>query len=424
MLDTAKIRKDFPVLARLIHGKPLVYLDNAATSQKPDTVLRAMDDFQRRHNANVHRGIYALSQEATALYEGAREKVRQFINARSVEEIIFTRNATEAINLVALGWVRQKLKAGDEIVITEMEHHSNIVPWQLLAKEQRITLKFVPVQPDLGTLDIGTFEALLTSKTKLVCVCHISNLLGTVNPVTAIIKKAQAVGAKVLVDGCQAVSSLPVDVQQLGADFYVFSGHKMLGPTGIGVLWSAKDILEHTEPVLSGGDMIKEVTKAGATWNDLPWKFEAGTPNVVGAVGLGAAVDYLANIGMQNVWQHEQAMVKYVLPKLAAIPGVQVFGIPQVSSDLAAPANGFAVGEGGRGAIFSFWIDGMHPHDIASIFDEQGIAIRSGHLCCQPLLEALGKPAAARASFSLYNTQAEADIFLNAIEDAKKVFGL
>ncbi|MDP2789847.1 MAG: cysteine desulfurase [bacterium] len=410
MLDIFAIRKDFPILARQVNGKPLVYLDNGATSQKPLSVLQAMDDFQRNHNANVHRGIYTLSEEATALYEGAREKIRQFINARSVEEIIFTRNATEAINLVALSWARQKLVAGDEVLTTEMEHHSNIVPWQMLAKERGIMLKFVPAKPDLGTLDLGLFETLLTPKTKLVCVGHMSNLLGTVNPVKTFVEKSHAVGAKVLIDGCQAVPHLPVDVQQLGADFYAFSGHKMLGPTGIGVLWARKEILDATEPVLGGGDMIKEVTKVGATWNDLPWKFEAGTPNVVGAIGLGAAVDYLTKVGMENIWQHEQDMATYVLPKLTAIPGVQLFGMQKPSLD--------------RGAIFSIWIDGMHPHDIASIFDEQGIAIRAGHMCSQPMLEVLGKPAAARASFYLYNTQAEADVFLNAIEDAKKVFGV
>ncbi|MEK7631497.1 MAG: cysteine desulfurase [Patescibacteria group bacterium] len=410
MFDPLTIRKDFPILGRQINGKPLVYLDNGATSQKPESVLQAMDDVQRNHNANVHRGIYTLSEEATALYEGAREKVRQFINALSVEEIVFTRNASEAINLVALSWARQNLKTGDEVLTTEMEHHSNIVPWQMLAKERGIVLKFLPAKPVEGVLDLGQLDTLLTSKTKLVCVGHMSNLLGTVNSVQTIVKKAHAIGAKVLVDGCQAVPHMPVDVQALDADFYAFSGHKMLGPTGIGVLWARKEILDATEPVLGGGDMIKEVTKAGATWNDLPWKFEAGTPNVVGAIGLGAAVDYLTQVGMANVWQHEQDIAAYVLPKLTAIPGVRLFGVQQPSPN--------------RGAIFSIWIDGMHPHDIASIFDEQGIAVRAGHMCAQPMLERLGKPAAARASFYLYNTKAEADVFLNAIEDAKKVFGI
>lgn len=410
MFDPLVIRKDFPILARKINGMPLVYLDNGATSQKSESVLQAMDDLQRNHNANVHRGIYTLSEEATALYEGAREKVAKFINAAGMQEIIFTRNATEAINLVALSWARQNLQAGDEVLTTEMEHHSNIVPWQMLAKERGIVLKFLPAKPTEGVLDFGQLDVLLTPKTKLVCVGHMSNLLGTVNPIKTVVEKAHAVGAKVLVDGCQAVPHMPVDVQALGADFYAFSGHKMLGPTGIGVLWARKEILDTTEPILGGGDMIREVTKVGASWNDLPWKFEAGTPNVVGAIGLGAAVDYLTKVGMANVWQHEQDMAAYVLPKLTSIPGVRLFGIQQPSPN--------------RGAIFSIWIDGMHPHDIASIFDEQGIAIRAGHMCAQPMLERLGKPAAARASFYLYNTQAEADAFLNAIENAKKVFGL
>jgi len=410
MFDPKSLRKDFPILARQVHGKPLVYLDNGATSQKPEAVLQAMDSLQREHNANVHRGIYTLSEEATALYEGSREQVAKFINAASTQEIIFTRNASEAINLVALGWARQNLQAGDEVLTTEMEHHSNIVPWQMLAKERGMVLKFLPAKPAEGILDIAQLDTLLMSKTKLVCVGHMSNLLGTVNPIKVFVEKAHAIGAKILIDGCQAVPHLPVDMQALGADFYAFSGHKMLGPTGVGVLWAKKDILENTEPILGGGDMIKEVTKAGATWNDLPWKFEAGTPNVVGAVGLGAAVEYLTKVGMKNVWQHEQAIADYVLPKLTAIAGVQVFGIPQPSPD--------------RGAIFSFWVEGMHPHDLASIFDEQGLAIRAGHMCAQPMLAALGKPAAARASFYLYNTKAEADAFLNAIEDAKKVFGL
>jgi cysteine desulfurase/selenocysteine lyase len=398
-------------------------LDNAATSQKPEIVLKAMDDFQRQHNANVHRGIYQLSEEATALYEGSRERIAKFINAKSSAEIIFTRNATEAINLVALSWARQNLKKGDEVISTQMEHHSNIVPWQMLAKERGVILKYLPALPDAGTLDIAALDGLLSSKTKLVCVTHMSNLLGTVNPIPDIVAKAHAIGAKVLVDGCQAVPHIPVDVQQLGCDFFAFSGHKMLGPTGVGVLWARKEILEQTEPVLGGGDMIKEVTIAGATWNDVPWKFEAGTPNVVGVIGLGAAVDYLTEVGMENVWQHEQDMAAYVLPKLAAISGIHLFGMPKPSVNRAAPAIASGEAVSGRGAIFSIWIDGMHPHDIASIFDEQGIAIRAGHMCSQPMLARLGKPAAARASFYLYNTKEEADAFLNAIEDAKKMFG-
>jgi cysteine desulfurase/selenocysteine lyase len=369
-----------------------------------------MEDFLLKHNANVHRGIYALSEEATALYENARKSAAKFINAGSESEIIFTRNATESINLVALTWARQNLKAGDEILTTEMEHHSNIVPWQILAKERGLELKFLPTLPEKGILDLNKLPNLLSSKLKLVCVGHMSNLLGTVNPLVEIIGQAHQVGAKVLVDGCQAAPHLPVDVQKLNADFYAFSGHKMLGPTGIGVLWAKQEILEATEPILGGGDMIKNVTQTGATWNAVPWKFEAGTPNVVGAIGLAAAIDYLNDLGMKNIWQHEQKLVEYVIPKLKAIAGLNIFGISEVSKN--------------RGAIFSFWLDGLHPHDLASIFDEAGIAIRAGHMCAQPMLSALGKPAATRASFYFYNTLAEADAFLDAIEKAKKVFKL
>ena len=410
MSNTELIRKDFPILSQQTNGKSLVYLDNAATSQKPEMVLKAMDDFQRKHNANVHRGIYALSEEATELYENARLKISKFINAKSETEIIFTRNATESINLVALTWARQNLSKGEEILITEMEHHSNIVPWQILSKERGLKLKFLPVIPEKGILDITKLDSLLSSKTKLVCVSHMSNLLGTFNPIDSIIAKAHKVGAKVLIDGCQAAPHLAVDLQKIGADFYAFSGHKMLGPGGIGVLWVRKELLETIEPVMGGGDMIKTVTKSGSTWNDLPWRFEAGTPNVVGAIGLAVAVDYLDKIGMREVWKHEQKIVKYLLPKLQAIKGLKVFGIPEVSKN--------------RGAIFSFWLEGIHPHDLASIFDEEGICIRAGHMCAQPLLEAYGKPATARASFYIYNTLAEADKFLAAIEKAKIIFGL
>lgn len=410
MLKTDTIQKDFPILKRTVQGHRLVYLDSGATSQKPRQVIDAINDFSRNHNANVHRGIYALSEEATLLYEGARERIAKFINARSSSEIVFTRNATEAINLVALSWARQNLKEGDEVVTTELEHHSNIVPWQMLAKERGVVLKFVPLMPDSGTLEIEAAEKIIGPKTKLVCVGHMSNLLGTVNPVEKFVALAQTVGAKVLIDGCQAVPHVPVDVQKIGADFYAFSGHKMLGPTGIGVLWAKKEILEATEPILGGGDMIKTVSREGATWNDIPWKFEAGTPNIAGTIGLGEAVDYLRKIGMDAVWRHEQEIAEYVIPKLKSINGVRLFGIQEPGET--------------RGAIFSFWIDGMHPHDIASIFDEEGIAIRAGHMCAQPALQKIGKPAAARASFYIYNTKEDADAFLSAIEKAKSVFSL
>jgi len=408
MIDEQFLRNDFPIFSRQVKGKPLIYLDSAATSQKPLAVIDAMRNFQSQHNANVHRGIYTLSEEATEQYESARRTVADFIHAKSADEIIFTRNATESINLVALSWARQHLQKGDEVITTIMEHHSNIVPWQMLAKERGVVVKYVPVFGEAGILDIDAFTQLLNNKTKLVCIGHMSNLLGTVNPVKVLSIRAHEAGARVLIDGCQAVPHMPVNVQEAQADFYAFSSHKMLGPTGVGVLWARREILESTEPVLGGGDMIKTVTRGGATWNDIPWKFEAGTPNISGVVGLGAAIKYLSHIGMDNIWSHEQEMVGYLLPRLKAIHGVQLFGIPEVNGD--------------RGAIFSFWLDGVHPHDLASIFDEDGIAIRAGHMCTQPLLETYKKPAAARASFYLYNTKEEADAFLSAIEKAKKIF--
>jgi len=408
MKDIRQIQSDFPILSRSIHGHPLVYLDNGATSQKPQQVIDTITSFLQTSNANVHRGIYTLSEEATEMYEGVREKVAQFIHARSSKEILFTRNATESLNLVALSWARQNLKKGDEIITTVMEHHSNIVPWQILAKERGIILRFVPVITEAGILDIDACTQLLNSRTKLVCVGHMSNLLGTVNPVKVLAVKAHEVGAKIAVDGCQAVPHMPVDVQDLQADFYVFSSHKMLGPTGVGVLWAREEILETTEPVMGGGDMIKTVSKTEATWNEIPWKFEAGTPNVSGVIGLGAAIDYLTHVGMTHIWDHEHEIAQYVLPKLLDIDGVHVFGIQEAHAD--------------RGAIFSFWVDGMHPHDIASIFDEEGIAIRAGHMCAQPLLTAYKKSSAARASFYLYNSIADADAFLAAIKKAKSIF--
>jgi len=408
MIDSFVLKNDFPILSRSIHGKPLVYLDNGATSQKPQAVIDAMSTFQSTHNANVHRGIHTLSEEATAKYEASRQKVADFINAKSSDEIIFTRNATESMNLVALSWARQQLQKGDEIVTTIMEHHSNIVPWQMLAKERGVVVRFAPVFTEAGILDIDAFTHLITPKTKLVCVGHISNLLGTVNPVKVLAIKAHEVGAKILVDGCQAVPHMPVDVQKLDADFYAFSSHKMLGPSGVGVLWARRELLESIEPVLGGGDMIKTVSTEGTTWNDIPWKFEAGTPNISGVVGLGAAIDYLSKIGMQEIWEHEQELSRYVLPKLNAIDGVQVLGIHESNDD--------------RAAIFSFWLDGIHPHDVASILDEDGIAIRAGHMCAQPLLTAYNMPAVTRASFYLYNTKEEADALLESVEKAKLLF--
>lgn len=408
MFDIQTIRKDFPILSRKVHGKPLVYLDSAATSQKPLAVIEATDKYYREYNANVHRGIYAISEEATAAYEGAREKVRTFINAPSVEEIVYTRNATESINLVRFTWGRQFIGKGDAIVISEMEHHSNTVPWQLLAKEVGVELLYIPINTETGRLDQGAYKKLLERGPKLVGIVHMSNAMGTLNPIKEMVRLAHEAGAIVIVDGCQSVPHMPVDVQDLDADFFAFSGHKMLGPSGIGILFGKRKILETMQPFLGGGDMIKEVTKEGATWNDLPYKFEAGTPNVAGAIGLGAAVDYLRRVGMENIWAHEQDMAKYVLEKLRAIDGVRIIG-PTEAAD--------------RGAVVSFVLQGVHPHDMASIFDDAGIAIRAGHLCAQPALAAHGVDAVTRASFYLYNTKEEADRFLETVEKVKKIFG-
>ncbi len=408
MFDVEKIRKDFPILSRKIHGKPLVYLDSAATSQKPLSVIEATDKYYREYNANVHRGIYAISEEATAAYEGAREKVRVFINAQSVEEIIFTRNATESINLVRFTWGKQFIGKGDVILISEMEHHSNIVPWQLLAKEVGAELLYIPINTETGRLDQNAYKKLLGRKPKLVGIVHMSNALGTLNPVQEVVRLAHEAGAVVIVDGCQSVPHMPVDVRDLDADFFAFSGHKMLGPSGIGVLYGKKRVLETMEPFLGGGDMIKEVTKEGAIWNDLPYKFEAGTPNVAGAIGLGAAIDYLKDVGMKNIWAHEQEMAKYTLKKLQAISSVLIIG-PREAVD--------------RGAVISFALQGAHPHDMASIFDDAGISIRAGHLCAQPALAVHGVDAVARASFYLYNTKEEADRFLKTVQKVKKIFG-
>lgn len=408
MLDSISVRKDFPILSRKIGKNSLVYLDSAATSQKPTTVINGMDEFLREHNANVHRGIYALSEEATALYEGARQKIASFINAKP-EEVIFTRNATESINLVALSWGKQFLKAGDIVVTTEMEHHSNIVPWQMLKKSIGIDLTYIPVDPTLGKLDLSHIGDLVKGA-KLVCINHMSNLLGTINPIEEIIKVAHAAGALVLVDACQSAPHMPIDVAKLNCDFLAFSGHKMLGPTGIGILWARKEILEKTEPIFGGGDMIKTVSISDATWNDIPWKFEAGTPNVIGAIGLGLAVDYLTHLGMDAIWQHEQELAAYVLPKLIGIEGLTLFGIQDATPQ--------------RGAAFSFWLNGMHPHDLASILDEEGIAIRAGHMCAQPCLSRYGKPAAARASFYVYSNKEDADALITTIQKAKQIFSL
>ncbi|MCC7359165.1 MAG: cysteine desulfurase [Anaerolineales bacterium] len=404
--DAAKWRADFPVLAREARpGVPLVYLDSTATSQKPVQVMEAMDRFYRWSNANVHRGIYGLAEEATALYEGGREKVRQFINARTVREIIFTRNTTEAINLVAYSWGRANLKAGDLVVYTEMEHHSNMVPWQMLAAERGVEVKAVPVT-DTGELDRAVLTQLLAREPKLLCITHMSNVVGTINPIAEIAAEAHAAGALVLVDGAQSVPHLPVDVQTLGADFLAFSGHKMCGPTAIGVLWGRQAILDGMPPFLGGGDMIRKVKLYEYKYNDLPYKFEAGTPAIAEAVGLGAAVDYLTGIGMEVIAAHERQLIAYALERLEEVPGIRVYG--------PAAAR--------RGGVAAFSFGDVHPHDVAQLLDRAGIAVRAGHHCAMPLHEHYDLPATTRASFYLYNVPEEVDRLVEALYQVKKLF--
>ncbi|TMF54810.1 MAG: cysteine desulfurase [Chloroflexi bacterium] len=394
-MDVESIRRDFPIFTRKVNGKPLVYLDSAATSQKPDGVIESMNDYYRRYNANPHRGVYAISEEATAAYESARQKVATFIQAPSPKEIVFTRNVTEAINLVRYSWGRANVRAGDRILLTEMEHHSNLVPWQLLAHID-----------DDGLLRLEDLDRKLEGA-RLVAFTHQSNTLGTINPVKAITQAAHRAGALVLVDGAQAVPHMAVNVADLGIDFYGFSGHKMCGPTGIGVLWARRALLEAMPPFMGGGDMIKRVRLQEATWNDLPWKFEAGTPSVAEGIGLGAAVDYLCGIGMDRVRAHERTLVEYALEKLQDVPGIRLYG----------PADSEI-----HGGAVSFSLPNVHPHDLATLVDREGIAIRAGHHCTQPLMERLGVPATSRASFYIYNRPAEVDQLVEAIEKAQKVF--
>jgi cysteine desulfurase/selenocysteine lyase len=415
MLDISRIRADFPILSRQVHGKPLVYLDNAATSQKPESVIQVMDDYYRRYNANIHRGVHTLAEEATLEYENARRKVARFINATSPREVVFVRNTTEAINLVALTWGRANVGAGDVIILSILEHHSNLVPWQLLAQATGARLEFIGLD-EQGHLVLEDLDRLLEQfgkKVKLVAVSGMSNVLGTINPVAEIAAKAHAAGALYLVDGAQSVPHLPVDVQAIGADFLAFSGHKMLGPTGIGVLWARKEILQAMPPFLGGGDMIKSVHLRESEWNDIPHKFEAGTPNVAEGIGLGAAVDYLSELNMEKVHDHEQTIVRYAMDRLAAVPNLHIYGPPP----------------GDRGGVLTFNLlrDGellIHPHDLASILDREGIAIRAGHHCAQPLMEHYGVPATARASFYVYNVEEEVDKLVEALFKAQQVFGL
>lgn len=405
--DIAKIRRDFPILKRdVASGAKLVYLDNAATSQRPVQVIAEITRFYRDHNANIHRGVHTLSQEATGLYEDTRELTRAFLNAPDAREIIFTSGTTASLNLVAHGWGRKFLQAGDEVVISELEHHSNIVPWQLLRDERGIVLKFIPMLPD-GTLDLETARSLIGPKTKLLTVTAMSNALGSIIPLEELIPLAKQHGATVLVDAAQSVPHMPVDVQTLGADFVAFSAHKMLGPTGVGVLWGRLDILEAMDPFMGGGDMILTVTLEQSTWAEVPSKFEAGTPNIAGVVGFAAALRYLDDLGMDQVRAHELDLTRYALARLGDTPGVTIYGPPNAED---------------RGGVISFSLEDIHPHDIGQVLDDHGVAIRAGHHCAQPIMAALEVPATARASFYIYNTRAEVDSLVSAVEATSRMF--
>ena len=405
VFDVERIRADFPILGTLVHGKPLVYLDNAGSAQKPRSVIAAETEVYESGYANIHRGIHFLSERATSRYEAARDTVRRFLNARSAKEIVFTRNATESINLVAAAWGRRFLKEGDEVIVTELEHHSNIVPWQLLREPVGIVLKASPISPD-GEFLIDEFRRLITPRTKLVAVSHMSNVLGTVLPVKRIVDIAHAAGAKVLVDGCQAVAHLDIDVVDLDCDFYVFSGHKVYGPSGIGVLYGRGEILAAMPPYQGGGGMIGSVTFEKTTWAEPPARFEAGTPPIAQAIALGVALDYVTAIGPAQFGPYEHDLVGYAMQRLASVPGLRLVG--------TAP---------GKAAVVSFTMDAAHPHDIATIVDRAGVAIRAGHHCAQPLMRRLGIAATARASFALYNTRAEVDVLATALEGVNRMFG-
>ncbi|MDN6064988.1 MAG: cysteine desulfurase [Lactococcus lactis] len=400
------IKKDFPVLNQIVNDEPLVYLDNAATTQKPLKVLAAIKDYYENDNANVHRGVHTLAERATEKYEAAREKVRQFINARSTKEVLFTRGTTTSINWVAQ-FAGQILKAGDEIVISIMEHHSNIVPWQEVAKKTGAILKFVYLKD--GQLDMDDLRKKITNQTKFVSIAHVSNVLGTINPVEEITKIAHEHGAYMAVDGAQSTPHMAIDLQKMDVDFFAFSGHKMMGPTGIGVLYGKEELLNQFEPVEFGGEMIDFVYESHSTWTELPWKFEAGTPNIAGAIALGAAIDYIQELGIDQIHQHEIELIDYLMPKLQEIEGLKIYG----------PKDNVK-----RGGLIAFNIEGLHPHDVATALDMEGVAVRAGHHCAQPLLNYLETPATARASFYLYNTKADCDKLVEALKKTKEFFNL
>jgi cysteine desulfurase/selenocysteine lyase len=403
-LDLAAIRAEFPILHTRMHERPLVYLDNAATTQKPRVVIEAERSYYETLNANIHRGVHQLSQRATDAYEASRESVRQLLNAPAAQDIIFTRGTTEAINLVAQSWGRSTLKPGDEILVTHMEHHSNIVPWQLVCEQTGATLKVIPID-ELGVLQLDSLDTLLTARTRMLAMVHVSNALGTVNPVGELVKRARAVGALTLIDGAQAVSHLAVDVQALDCDFYAFSAHKLCGPTGVGVLYGRRALLEAMPPWQGGGDMISLVRFSGSRWNHLPYKFEAGTPNIAGGVALKAAIDYIQVLGLDAIAAHEASLLDYASSRAAAFPGLRVIG--------QAP---------GKVSILSFVLEGIHPHDIGTILDMEGVAIRTGHHCAMPVMERYNIPATARASFAFYNTHAEVDALFEALAKVQKLF--
>ncbi len=402
--DVEKIRKDFPILQQQVHGKPLVYLDNAATAQKPSFVIETLNQYYQEYNSNIHRGVHTLSEKATAAYEGSRDKVKTFINADSNKEIIFVRGATEGINLVAQSFGRSTITAGDEIIISEMEHHSNIVPWQLLCEQTGAQLKVIPIN-DAGELIMEEYEKLLNKKTRIVAVGHISNALGTINPIKKMIDMAHQVGAKILIDGAQAAPHTIVDVKTLDCDFYVFSGHKLFGPTGIGVLYGKQQLLEDMPPYQGGGDMIKMVTLEKTLYNDLPYTFEAGTPHIAGVVGLGAAIDYIQAIGLDDIASYEHELLTYATQQVNAIESVTLVGTANEKT-----------------SILSFVMDEIHPHDIGTIIDHEGIAIRTGHHCAMPVMEHFNLAATARASFAFYNTKAEVDLLVAGIQKCNEVF--
>jgi cysteine desulfurase/selenocysteine lyase len=408
-LNPSEIKKDFPIFGKPVHGKRLIYLDSAATSQKPRQVVDAIVNYYYTFNANIHRGIYKISEQATEEYERSKEKVARFVNAGSGKNIIYVRNTTEALNTVALTYGDKNISKGDHILISDMEHHSNIVPWQLLAKRKSAILDFAPLK-DNAFLDMSSYEKLLQNNPKIVSLTHVSNVLGTINEIKKITSMAKNAGATVVVDGAQSVPHMPVDVSDIGCDFFAFSSHKMLGPSGMGVLYGKKELLETTEPLFGGGDMISSVRRSGSEWNEIPWKFEAGTPNIEGAIGLGAAIDYLDGIGMQRVRDHEKSLTKYAMEAISSIPGVEIYG----------PGLGR---ESERGGVLSFGLNGVHPHDVSQIFDSEGIAIRAGHHCAMPLVtEVLRKGSVSRMSFYIYNDENDVDAAVSAIKKVKSIF--